>query len=810
MKNNLLKSIYPHLIAVTAFLAILFIYYYPVFSGKKLMQNDVIQSQGAFKEATDYAKNTGEEVLWSNSSFGGMPVWRGFTSNILSYVNNFFTKILTAPIYIGFLAFVGFYILMLALNANVWICFISSTAFVFSSFNIISLEAGHVNKVLGMATMAPVLGGIILTYRRKYFIGAAVTIFFLSLHTVFAHFQITYYLLIIILFLGIYELIYAMRTKELSKFFIASSILVCSALIAVAPNISQIWTTQVYSESTTRGGSELTAKKTDSGGLDFDYAMSWSNGVDEVMTLLIPYYYGGSSNESLGQKSETYKALKENNVPKADAENFIKNIPLYWGDQPFTSGPVYFGSIVIFLFILGMFLIKDQFKWWVLGISILALVISMGKNMEIISKFLFYNLPLYNKFRSVTMSVCIAQLTFPFLAGAVLLKIANKEIAYAVFIKGLMWAGGITGLFLLVGLFSSFNSDFISANDTQLKQLPEWAMDAIRSDRAAYLRNDVFRAFLLITLTIGLLWAFVNDKIKPAVFYTILALAVLIDLTSVDKRYLNAENFKNSKKIDRDAFAVTADDEMILKDKDYFRVLNLSKSPFNDASTSYYHKSIGGYSAVKLGKYQDLIEYQLSKNNIGVLNMLNTRYFIVSDQKTGATTVQRNPDAMGNAWFVKNYRIVSNADEEMKSLDSINPRETAYIDKRFSDELKSYSNHYDSSASIILTEYNPNYLKYKSKASTEQLALFSEIYYQPGWNAYLNGKLVNHFRANYVLRAMRVPAGDNEIIFKFEPKHYFIGEKISKIGSTVLVLAIFICIGFEIKRQRKKVLTPND
>ncbi len=809
MKNNLLKSIYPHLIAITAFLAILFIYYYPVLLGKKLIQNDVIQTQGAFKESVTYLE-TEKEVLWSNSSFGGMPVWRGYTSNVLLHTYRFFGKILPAPILAGFIAFVGFYILMLAFGSNAWLCFIFSAAFTFSSFNIISLEAGHVNKVLSMAMMAPVLGGVILTYRKKYLAGIFISTISFAGQIFFGHFQVTYYLLIILFGLVIYEFINALRNKEIKHFFIASALLILSGLIAVGPNISQLWTTQVYSKSTTRGGSELTSKKTDSGGLDFDYAMSWSNCVDEVMTILIPYYYGGSSNESLSQNSETYQALISNNVPKADARNFIKNIPLYWGNQPFTSGPVYFGSIIFFLFILGLFLVKDQFKWWVLAVSLFALLISMGKNMEFVSKLLFYNLPLYNKFRSVTMAVCIAQVLFPFLAGVALVKISKKEISKDDFIKGLKWAAGITGFILVFGLFASFSSDYIAESDAQLKQLPEWAIDAIRADRATSLRGDILRAFFFIVSSACLLWAFVYEKIKPIVFYIALALLVLIDLTSVDKRYLNADNFKNQKAIERDAFAATAADEMILQDKDYYRVFNLTKNPFNDASTSFYHKSIGGYSAIKLGKYQDLIENQLSKNNMGVLNMLNTKYFIVPDQKTKEPVVQRNPEAMGNAWFVHNYKIVANADEEMKSLDSINPANTVYIDKRYENQLTNFNIQFDSSASIKLTDYHPDRLKYKSKASSEQLAVFSEIYYQPGWNAYIDTKPVDHFRANYILRAMKIPAGEHILEFKFEPAHYYTGEKISYIFSIVLVLSCLGLLIAVILKYKKNTTESNN
>jgi hypothetical protein len=816
MKNNLLKSIYPHLIAVFAFMAILFIYYYPVLSGKKLIQNDVIQSQGALKEANDYSKSGKEEILWSNSSFSGMPVWRGYGSNLISYPHQVLARIIPIPVYMGMLAFIGFYILMLALNANVWVSFIGSAAFTFSSFNLISLEAGHVNKVLAMATMAPVIGGILMVYRKKYFAGAALTAFFLCLHIYYGHFQITYYLIMLCLCVGAYEFIKAIREKATKQFIIASSILIVSAIVAAGPNISQLWTTQVYSKSTTRGGSELTSKKADTGGLDYDYAMKWSNDIDEVLTILIPYYYGGGSDESLSPSSDTYKTLTENGVKKNDAKDFVKHLPMYWGKQPGTS-PIYFGAIVFFLFVLGMFLVKDNLKWWILGISIFAFIMTMGFNMDATSKFLFYNFPLYNKFRSVTMAICIAQFTFPLLAGMVLIKIISDEITSKEFKKGLFWALGITGFFLMIGLFTSFNADFVADSDTDLAEslkqnLPEQMItdiiDSIRSDRGNILRVDVFRSFFFILVAAGLLWAFVNKKINAVLFYCALSAIIILDLTIVDKRYLNAENFQSAKNIERKIFALTPADELILKDTTYYRVYK-NGNPFNESKTSYYHKSIGGYSAIKLGKYQDLIENQLAKEiregdrarlsiNEKVLNMLNAKYFLFTNPQNGEVQPQQNPGAMGNAWFVKNYKIVANADEEMKSLDSIRPAETVYVDKRFENQLKGYSISFDTSASIKLTSYHPNRLKYKSKAQSEQLAVFSEIYYQPGWNAYIDGKPADHFRANYVLRAMRVPAGEHVIDFKFEPAHYFITEKISLAGSILMILFVVGLAGREL------------
>ncbi len=629
----------------------------------------------------------------------------------------------------------------------------------------------------------------------------------------YAQYQITYYLIITIAFIGIYELIKNIKEKTLPHFAKASLLLLAAALIAVGPNISQIWTTQVYSKNTQRAGSELTSEaKTDDKGLGKDYTFAWSNGIAETMTGFIPYFYGGSSNEELGQSSETYKALLDNNVPKAEAKSFLKNIPLYWGDQPFTSGPVYFGACIVFLFVLGMILIKDQMKWWILGVSVLAIMLSWGKNFETFNDFFYFNFPLYNKFRSVTMVLCIPQVMLPFLAGLVLIKITKREIGYPDFIKGLKWATISCGsVALLFGLFGGVFFDFISQNDAEMaKQFPEWLMEAIRADRAGKLQSDSFRSLFFVVAVAGLLWAFVKEKLQPTVFYLAFSLLVLIDLAQVDMRYLNYKTFRPAKNWDKEAFALTETDEMILQDKDtYYRVANFTKSPFNDATTSYYHKSIGGYSAIKLARYQDLIDKQLSKNNMAVYSMLNTKYFIVADQKTNQPFVQKNPGALGNAWFVKNYQLVQNADEEMKALDSIQPELTAFVDTKFSKELEGLKITNDSSATIALTAYHPNRLTYASTAASEQLAVFSDIYYQPGWNAYIDGKPAPHFRANYVLRAMKIPQGTHTITFRFEPEHYFLTEKISFAGSILLIIFLVGTLTLHFVQHKKHSNIPS-
>lgn len=800
MKSLSLKSILPHLLVHVLFLGVLIIFYAPITKGKKLSQNDVVQSGGALQEAAEYTKKGTEEILWSNSSFSGMPVWRGYGANLISYVQKSVLAILPVPVYMSYLAFLGFYILALTLGANFLVALLVSAAFSLTSFNIVSIEAGHINKVLAMATMAPIMAGVILVYDKKYWIGSFVTALFLGLHIYHAHYQISYYLLITLFFYTGYKIYEAVRSKSYKSFMIGSAVLIGVAIVSILPNISSIITNYEYSKSTTRGGSELSAAKKEGGGLDKEYAMSWSNGITEIFTMYIPYFNGGASGEELDQSSAAYKALVAN-VDRTQAKQFIKRIPLYWGDQPFTSGPVYFGAIVIFLFTLGMFLIKDTSKWIWLAIAVFSFMMSWGKNIEWFSDLLFYHFPLYNKFRSVTMAVAIAQFVFPLLACVALVKIIHPELereaAQKALVKAFAVCGGFAVLMLLTG---TMWFDFTSANDAG-NQLPEWLMEAIKEDRISKFRGDAIRSLLFVTAAAALIWAIIKQKIEIQYALIGLTVLVIIDLFVVDKRYLNEDDFVKTKgSIVAKAIPKTTQDEQILEDKDYYRVLNLTKSPFNDATTSFYHKSIGGYSAIKLSRYQDLIENQISKNNIEVMNMLNTRYIIASPRQEGAEPiVQRNPAAYGNAWFVKQTKIVKNADEEMKALDSIAPEKEAFIDIRFAGVAKQYT--IDSSSYIKLTEYHPNHLKYESNAASEQFAVFSEVYYQPGWNAYVDGKLTPHVRVDYILRGMELPAGKHEILFKFEPAHYIQSEKIAYTGS---ILWIALLLGSLVMSVRKE------
>lgn len=801
------KTLLHHLVAIAIFIAISLVYCSPLFQGKQVKQDDITRFNGMSKEIVDFRDKTGKEPLWTNSMFGGMPAYQIsvlYPSNLIQYVHRVVRLGLPHPAGMLFLYLVGFYFLLITLKFDVRMSTIGAFAYALSSYFFIIIEAGHNSKADAIGYFAPVVAGVLMTYRGKIWLGGIVTALALALQLYVNHLQITYYLFLTLLVLGIVELVKAIKEKQYLPFLKSTGVLIIASGLAVTPNIGNILLTYDYGKYTTRGQSELNEKKV-STGLDKDYALGWSYGVGETMTLLIPNFYGGSSSGELSTSSETYKTLIEKSVPVSQAKQIIKNAPMYWGDQPFTSGPVYAGAIVCFLFVLGLFVLKGDYKWWLLLATILSIMLSWGKNFQWFTDIFFDHFPGYNKFRTVSMILVIAEFTMPLLALLGLKKIMEGEIPVKQIKKYLLYSfyivGGLTFFFVLLpgALF-----DFVSSSDEQMKTsgYPDWIIEAFRADRGNILRSDAFRSFAFIVLAGGVIWLFVINKLKKEYAYWGMALLILTDMWVVDKRYLNNDSFVAKTKIEK-PYLPTQADMQILQDKDLdYRVLNLSVSTFNDANTSYFHKSVGGYHGAKLKRYQELIEYQISKNNMSVLNMLNTRYIIQLDEKTQQQLVHRNPLALGNAWFVQEFKLVANADSEMNALTNFNPAQTAIVDKRFENELSNLKINVDSTASIKLVGYEPNVLTYQSKASTEQLAVFSEIYYQPGWNAYIDGKLMQHFRANYVLRAIRVSAGEHKIEFKFEPQVYYTGEKISLAGSILLLLLAGGVIFMEVKKVK--------
>ncbi|SFD81846.1 membrane protein YfhO [Chitinophaga sp. CF118] len=808
MKPDWFKKLLPHIIAIGVLLLLAVLYCKPVLDGKVLSQNDNIQWQAMAKQSLDYKATHGHTPLWTNRMFGGMPAYQiALESNApfnIATFNSLFTLWLPKPIHFLFLAALGFYFLSYVLRVRSWIGVLGAIAYAYSTYDPVIIGAGHDTKMMAIAYLPAVLAGILLLVQKKYLQGLAVTTLFMSLLIAMNHLQVTYYFFLLLAILGIVFAVVSIRSKDFKHLILTGALVVVALMISVGVNTMNLWTTYEYSKETIRGGkSELTqnAAATKGSGLDKEYAFRWSYGVFESFTFMVPNLYGGSSQGPLTEGSETYKTLKGLQVPDQQAAQMIKAWPLYWGDQPGTSGPVYLGIITCLLAILGFLLIESWHKWWLLAITILALLMSWGSNLSWFNYTLFDYLPFYNKFRAPSMILIIPQLTFAIFAVLALQKLVennnNKQALYKPLKQAGMITGGILVLLLLLSATLSYSNAGDAAMQSQFAQMAggnttvaDSLMHALHADRASIYRNDVLRAIALAAIAYFLMFYYLKGKIKMQWLAGAIVVLMLFDLLQVDTRYLNSDSYVEQLKYNQE-FSPSAVDQQIMQDKDpYFRVFNLTRQdPFSDAMTSYYHNSVGGYHAAKLTLYQDIIEHQLSRNNLHVLNMLNARYVIVPGQQ-GQPVVQRNPEALGNAWFVKNIQWVPNADAEMKALDELNTRDTVVIDQRYKSLVKGEPV-FDSAASIKLLKNDVDVISYTSLSKTPQFAVFSEVYYKEGWKAYIDGQPADYSRVNYVLRGMSVPAGNHTIEFRFEPKSYFLGEKIS-FGSTLLVLVLLI------------------
>ncbi|NVN96321.1 MAG: YfhO family protein [Bacteroidetes bacterium] len=794
MKNTYFKKLLPYLVAVLIFLTVIFSYLTPLLEGKSLRQGESISTTCASKELSDFRKAYPNEViLWTNSMFGGMPAYSISMSTPSNIVVSFFDDalhlfLLPNPANIIFIYFLGFFILLLVLKVDPWVGIIGALAFGFSSYLFTIIAAGDYSKATTIGYMPPVFAGVILLMRGKFLWGGMITALFLALEFKTGHIQTIYYLTILILIYLIFDFYNKLKNKQLISFSKAFAILIFAIILALGTNITALWTNYEFSKESTREKSELSAKLNKKGiNEDFNNATQLSYGIDETFTLFIPNFKGGSSISQLGESSETYAILMQNKVP--NIKEITYQMPLYWGSQPFSSGPVYVGAIFIFLFVLGLFIVKTPFKWFLLMATVLSILLSWGKYFMPLTEFFFRYFPMYSKFRAVSSILIIAELCIPLLGILALNQIFNKETGKATVIKfgkiSLLITGGITLFFALAG--SAF-FDFKSISDGQLPY-PEWLMNAIVTDRRSAFTIDCWRSLLFILLASACIWAFIENKYKKEFIITAFILLVVLDMFSVNKRYFDNSNFTTKKSIQK-PFPATEADILILEDKDpNYRVYNVTRNPFTDATTSYFHKSLGGYHTAKIHRYQDLIEQHIIKKNVKVFNMLNTRYFIAPDQNK-QPQVQRNVAALGNAWFIDNYKIVENADSEINALSNFEPATTCIIDKRFKDYVKDFIEGKDSLSTIQVIKYLPNHLTYQTSAKKNELAVFSEIYYKNGWNAYLDGKLVPYIRVNYILRAMNIPQGNHKVEFKFEPKSYFTGEKIGFASSAVLLLLL--------------------
>ena len=787
---------WPHLVAIVTFVLLVMVYFAPqVFENKQLPQGDMISARGMGHDAREYHEQTGEWSHWSNSMFGGMPynVTSGVDSKSIFRPISTLMKVsfhgeTTAVLW---LLLIGFYIFMLAVGSGPWLGIVGAIAFAFGSYNLIIIGAGHVTKGWVLATVPAVIGGCMLCYQKKYIVGFVVTLLATGLNVYWNHQQISYYTLLMLIPLAITYLVYAIREKKQKQFWTASAALVVAAIMAIAPAMDKLLPTWDYSKETMRGGAVLKGtedSKAGKSGLNREYAFQWSYGKAETMTLLIPNFYGGSSNYALGEDSETYKTVKKY-AGSSQAKQIAKALPTYWGDQPFTSGPVYAGAIICFLFVLGLLAVKGPERWWLLAAVIIGILLSWGRNLPSLNNWLFDHLPLYNKFRTPSMSLVMTTTAMAMLGMLALRALLKKEVE----LKHIYIATGITGgLCLLIALFPGLAGGFTAKMDAQL---PEWLSECLIEDRRAMLTSDAWRSLCFILLAAAGAFAYLKiEKMRSGILIALMGVLILADLWTVDKRFLNDDHFVPKK---RNLVTMTEADKQILADKDpNYRVLNLTTSTFNDAQTSYFHKSVGGYSPAKLRRYQDIIDYYFAGNiNMNVLNMLNTRYVITQQG------VQYNPEAFGNAWFVQNIDWVNNPNEEIAAIGNIDLLQKAVIDTcwrtKVSDGLAMTQ-----PASIRLTNYaNPGNLFYESESTEDGLAVFSEVYYKT-WKAFIDGKEVPVLRANYILRAIEVPAGKHTIEFRCEDDLLLDTQIVSTIASCMVVLVIILLLVFRRKIEK--------
>lgn len=833
-----LKRILPDLVAIVLFALLSFVYFFPADTeGRVLFQHDTAAGVGIGQEAKEYYEQTGERTRWTNSVFGGMPTYQISpsydSSRPLQWVQKAYQLFLPQYVQLTFILMLGFYILLRAFGLSVWLSTLGAILWAFSSYFFILISAGHIWKFITLAYIPPTLAGIVLAYRGRLLAGGLVAALFVALQIASNHVQMSYYFLFVILFIVGAYFEQAWREKTLPQFFRASAVLVVAALIGVAANLSNLYHTYTYSKETMRGKSELVqtgeAARQASSGLDRDYITQWSYGIGETWTLLIPNFKGGAS-VPLSQ-SET--AMEKANPMYS---SLYSQLTQYFGDQPMTAGPVYVGAFVLFLFLLGCFIVKGPLKWALIGATLFSIVLSWGKNFMPLTDFFIDYVPMYNKFRAVSSILVIAEFTIPLLAVFALKKILEEPTVLRANLKALGISLLLTAGVALWYAVPSSGGSYVPAQEAQMLQqavdggmIPASELNGILANlgemRAALVQADALRSFLIIAIGLLLLMLYTTGKLRQSFTMAGIAVLCLVDLWSINKRYLNDAQFV-SKSIQTTTFSKTPADELILQDTTLdYRVLNLTTSTFNENNTSYWHKSVGGYHPAKLRRYQEMIEHHIAPemqavysaiaraggkmdsvdaSKFRVLNMLNTRYFILPAGQQGQTVPILNPYAYGNAWFVDQVQYVNNANEEIDALDTADPAVTAVVDSRFKDALKGLvESHRDSLSTIRLTSYTPNRLVYETDNSGDAVAVFSEIYYPDGWQVSIDGQPAPLGRADYILRALHIPAGKHTVEMRFDPQSLHVTEGIAYTALALMVIGV-IAIVWRTQRQKKQ------
>jgi len=807
--NRGTKALFIHFFALAFFVVASLAYFYPVLQGKTIMQSDIIQYTGMAKEQNDFRKNTDEEPYWTNSAFGGMPTYQLGAYYPHDYVRKLDRAIrfLPRPADYLFLYFIGFYILLCCLKVDYRLAVFGALAFGFSTYLIIILGVGHNAKAHALGYIPILLGGIVLTFRKKYLWGFILTAVAMALEIGANHFQMTYYFMFLVLILGVSYLVDAILKKKLKHFFISVGLLIVAVVLGVSANATSLMATKEYADWSTRGTSALTinpdgTSREKSGGLDKEYITQYSYGIIESLDLFVPRLFGGSNNEDLGTDSKAYDYLTEQGLPRTRALEFSSALPLYWGNQPGVAAPAYIGAIIIFLFVLGLFLVKGRLKWWLVGGTLLSLSLSWGKNFSILTDFMIEYFPFYNKFRAVSSIQVLLELCVPVLAVMALVQVFKPALPKDYKLKALK-----TSLIIVVGLGIALflfkgTFDFSGLNDvTYQKYFGDEVMTMIKRDREAVYVNDTIRSLVYVILAGLVIWLYLKGRLKQNIMILALSLLLLFDLVGVDLRYVNEKDFDRQKRMSQ-PFEQLPMDKQISEDSDVFRVYDPAEG-LNGARTSYFHQSIGGYHAAKPAGMQDLFDFHIYRNNLRVLNMLNVKYIVQKDEE-GKNYAITNPEANGNAWFIRKLINVQNANEEIKALDSLDVLNEAVLNTSDFSQISQFNFQKDTLAIIRLKEFKPNHLTYTTSNSNDGLAVFSEMYYPHDWQAYIDGKKADHFKVNYVLRAMIIPKGNHTVEFRFEPKVIETGGKITLASSIIMILMIIGGGLFSVFRFQKK------
>ena len=804
-----LERIYPHAIAVFGFILISLLYFYPVLQGKKIAQSDIAQYTGMAKEQIDFRAIENAEPYWTNSAFGGMPTYQLGANYPHEYINKLDAtlRFLPRPADYLFLYFLGFYVLLLVLKADPLKAFFGALAFGFSTYLIIILGVGHNAKAHAIAYMPLVVSGVLLVFQRRFLVGGLLTMIAAALELNANHPQMTYYLLFLILIITCFYIYNYTKQKDFKTLFYSFGVFVIAGILAIGANATNLLATAEYAKYSTRGKSELTyspdgSKSVSDNAMSHEYITEYSYGIAESFNLIAPRIFGGSNGENIGTNTKMYEFLIGKSVPEDQAKDFVSSMPAYWGDQPIVAAPAYIGAVVFFLSLLALFMDKRKIKYIFVAGALVSLVLSWGKNIPFLTDFFIDVVPMYNKFRAVSSIQVVLELCIPVLAIMGLQSFFKEEKTQQ--LKGLYTSGGvfIGILAFLLAIKSQFN--FSGVSDAYFLQNygPEF-IDALKEDRKSLYSADLLRSGFLVLVSFGILWFFIKNKLAKNTAIILVGIIMISDLFFIDKNYLNAKNFVSPSEVDV-PFQPTSADLEILRDTTHYRVFEVDGNMSN-ARTSYFHQSVGGYSAVKPRRMQQLFDYQIAKNNMEVLDMLNTKYIIQTD-KDGKEFPTSNPKANGNAWFVQKVKFVNSPDEEMKALDSLDTKNEVVVNqKEFGAQLKNTAFVKDSLATISLHSYKPNHLKYSSNNPNFGLAVFSEMYYADGWNAFIDGKKANYFRADYALRAMEIPSGKHSIEFKFEPQVVKTGSTIALISSILMLLLLICGVYFEQKKSKKSI-----